>query len=303
MTASPVAIVTGATGFVGSRLAARLAEGDWTVYALVRGTDRALPPRVREVVIPDSIDPLMVQVRDISPSVCFHLATHFRAVHTPDDVTEMVAANVTFGAELVEAVARTNRCPFVNVGTAWQHYEGRNASPTSLYAATKQAFADILTFYSEVDGLAVGTLELFDTYGPDDPRPKLVSMLFRCARTGETLDLSPGDQLIDLLHVEDAVRALRTVGAGLLDGEHLGARFGARSGSPVTLKELVALVEDVAGGRIDVRWGARPYRAREMFTPWPSPPPPPGWAPEIALVDGLGQIAAATLTPGATSPP
>jgi nucleoside-diphosphate-sugar epimerase len=295
MTTSRVALLTGATGFVGSHLARRLVRDGWSVCALTRPPLDRLPSGVEPVEIPGSPDALIRSVDAVAPTVCFHLATRFQGHHEPVDVPDLVEANVGFGAQLAEAVARTSRCPFVNVGSAWQRFEGRVGAPTTLYAATKQAFEDILTFYAQVEGLPVATLYFFDTYGPDDRRQKLVPLLFDAARRGRELEMSGGHQLIDLLHVDDAVSALLAVAELLRSGEGTGegggAGFAARTGAPVTVRELVELVEQATARSLRLRWGARPYRPREMFTPWLSPPPPPGWSPTIALADGLRALA------------
>ena len=145
--------------------------------------------------------------------MCFHLATAFRGVHVPADIEPMVTANVGFGTALAEAVRQAGDCIFVNTGTVWQHYDARPYSPVSLYAAMKQAFTDVLRFYQEVAGLPVVTLELTDTYGPGDPR-QLPPDPVKAAREGTTMQMTDGTQLIDLLHVDDAVSALLATAAG-----------------------------------------------------------------------------------------
>jgi nucleoside-diphosphate-sugar epimerase len=287
VSATRVALVTGATGFVGSHLARRLVADGWDVSALTRPPLDRVPEGVRPVDIPGSTDALVDRVATIAPDACFHLATRFQASHAPEDVPALVATNVGFGTQVVEAVARTTRCPFVNVGSAWQRYEGRPSSPTTLYAATKQAFEDILAYYRQVEGLPVATLQLFDSYGPDDRRAKLVPLLVDAARSGRELEMSSGEQLVDLLHVDDAVQALLAVHALLLAGAEGDAHYAARSGAPVSVRELVALVQQLSERTLAVRFGARPDRPREMRSAWPSPPPPPGWQPRVALPDGL----------------
>ena len=49
---------------------------------------------------------------------------------------------------LVEALAQGGCGTFVNTGSAWQHVDGEPYRPKSLYAATKQAFEDIVHFYA-----------------------------------------------------------------------------------------------------------------------------------------------------------
>ncbi len=260
----------------------RLVADGWTVDALVRDPAAALPDGVRSHEIPEPIDALISLVADIGPTVCFHLATAFRGVHTPEDIEPMVVANVGFGTALAEAVSQAGGCMFVNTGTVWQHYDARAYSPVSLYAATKQAFTDVLRYYEEVAGLPVVTLELTDTYGPGDPRPKLLPILLRAAREGTQLQMTDGTQLIDLLHVDDAVRALLATAAGAP-----GRTYGASGGETLTLRELVARFKSVTGLTVDAQWGARAARPREMTRPWIVSDPPPGWAPEVSLDDGI----------------
>jgi nucleoside-diphosphate-sugar epimerase len=276
------ALVTGATGFVGSALVRRLAHDGWEVDALVRRDDAVLPDGVTAHRIPADVDSFLARVRDLSPTHCFHLATAFRGVHTPADIAPMIEANIHFGTVLAEACARVEGLRFVNTGTVWQHYDAAPYSPVSLYAAIKQAYVDVLVFYAEVEGLEVRTLELMDTYGPGDTRAKLVPMLLRAATEGTTLEMTDGTQLIDLVHVDDAVGALLATA----DAPG-GVTYGARGDGAITLRELVERFQRMTGLTLDVRWGVRPSRPREMLRPWMTAPTPPGWSPGVSLDDGL----------------
>lgn len=275
-------MVTGATGFVGGHVVRRLVDDGWQVDALVRDPAASLPAGVAIHEIPGPIDDLIGLVGDLKPNVCLHLATAFRGVHVPGDIEQMVTANVGFGTALAEAVSQAGDCTFVNTGTVWQHFDARPYSPVSLYAAMKQAFTDVLRFYEEVAGLPVVTLELTDTYGPGDPRPKLLPILVRAAREGTELQMTDGTQLIDLLHVDDAVGALLATTDGAA-----GAVYGASGGDTVTLRELVDRFETVSGLEVKASWGARAARPREMTRPWMVSGPPPGWSPQVSLDDGI----------------
>ena len=175
----------------------------------------------------------------------------------------------------------------VNAGTSWQHFEGRDYSPVCLYAATKQAFQDLLAYYVEACGLRVVTLKLYDTYGPLDTRPKLLSLLRKAARTATKLQMSAGEQLVDLVYIDDIVEAFLVAGRRLLDGEVKSAEdYGISSGKLMPLREVVELYQRVTGYKVDVEWGARPYRPREVMMPW-SGLPLPGWTPRISFEEGI----------------
>jgi nucleoside-diphosphate-sugar epimerase len=280
------ALVTGATGFVGGTLAARLAREDWAVDALVR-RPCALPDGVTAHVIPEDADDLIALVTRLEPTHCFHLATAFRGVHSPEDIAPMVDANIRFGTTFAEAVTHVPGVRFVNTATVWQHFDDAAYSPVSLYAATKQAFADILVFYAEVEGLAVHTLELMDTYGPGDTRAKLIPLLLRAGSEGTPVEMTDGTQMIDLVHVDDAVSALLATA----DAPG-GATYGACGDGAITLRELVDRFQRATGLTLDVRWDARPARPREMLRPWRTAGPPPGWSVGVHLDDGLRALVA-----------
>jgi len=83
------------------------------------------------------------------------------------------------------------------------------------------------------------------------------------------------------------------VNAFIRAGELLGSRgisgyrdFAIRSGATVSLRELVAKLEEQYGKKLPINWGGRPYRAREIMTPWKGDILP-GWQAEVSLEDGL----------------
>ncbi len=292
------ALLTGGTGFIGVHLARHLAQSGWTVAATVRPDSR--PARVGLLrsagceiqAVDDSTATVVAVVAASRPDVVLHLATKFVGEHVVADIDGLMQSNVTFGTQLLEGIRAASRGALVCIGTHWQHYENKEYSPVSLYAATKQAFEDIAQYYAEVASIPVVALHPSDCYGPGDERKKLLHRLLEAARTGVTLDLSPGEQSIDLLHVDDLVRAI-AIAARRAAAPHAGPRFerfSVRSGRSLTIRELVALLEHVRGSAIPVRWGARPYRARETFGAWTSGAPLPGWSPSIALESGIATL-------------
>ena len=137
------------------------------------------------------------------------------------------------------------------------------------------------------------TLELPDTYGPGDKRPKLLSLLDRAARSGETLQMSPGEQLLDLLHVDDVVHGYEVGADGLLSGRLPSlSQYRLSSGSLVQLKDIVELYRQATGRTVSVAWGGRPYRAREVMEPVSPVPVLPEWQAGISLKDGLATLEA-----------
>lgn len=285
------ALVTGASGFVGRHLCAALVRDGWQVRALVRATTDAtqLPAGVGAEPLPATARELGREIVRLRPQVVFHLATLFRGVHAVDDVEPLIASNVLLGSQLAEALTAAPPAAFINTGTAWQQDEAGRYRPAALYAATKQAMEDILRYYAQSGAYPAATVRLFDTYGPGDQRGRLVSALACQPESGEPLQMSPGEQLIDLLHVDDVVRALRRAAEVTAEGATSWSVWSAGSGRRLTVRDLVVAFERATGRAVPVVWGARPYRPVEMFARFDAGPRVPGWQPSIELEDGLAR--------------
>lgn len=285
-------LVTGATGFVGGRLVRGLAEAGFAVGALLRAESEAGSLDARATILrhDGSTEGLHDLVGAFAPDVVIHAATHFVGVHGPAQVAPMVQANLLFGTQLLDAMAACGCRHLVNFGTVWQHFAGDRYNPATLYAATKQAFEAIAAYYVEAEGFAVLTLKLSDTYGPEDRRNKLVSALLRARRAGGALDLSPGEQSINLLHVDDVLAGTRVALARVLAAS-AGTQeaFALRGPETLSLRDLVARIEAIGGRAVPVAWGARPYRPREVMRPWMGPLLP-GWTARIGLDAGLREL-------------
>jgi nucleoside-diphosphate-sugar epimerase len=263
-------LLTGGTGFVGKAVGPLLDRHGCQVWAPGR-SDLSAP-------VQDVVD----RIQEFGPSVVVHLAARFLATHRPADIPDLVRSNIELGTAMAEAASACG-ARLVWTSTAWQHVDGHEYEPVSLYAATKQAFADIVRFYESDRGLEAVDLTLFDTYGPLDPRGKVVAYLLAAAARGDSLPMSSGHQLIDLTYIDDVAAGI--VQAALTSSPPRSAVL--RSGDPISVRSLVSLVSEVTGVTLPVQWGARPDRPREMTTDWEVGDPLPGWVPGVSLPDGL----------------
>lgn len=287
-------LISGGTGFIGSHLAGRLLDNGCEVHVIVRKASilshlNTSGDAVADLHVYDGTMERMLEiVSDARPDVVFHLGSYFVAEHRTQDVSTLVESNIGFGCQVLEAMLQNGARCLVNSSTSWQHLSSTDSDPVNLYAATKQAFENILDFYAAAHRFQVISLVLFDSYGPRDPRPKLINALIASARDGSTLELSEGEQLIDLVYVEDAVRAYLRA-AAMLSGNKVDGheRYAVSSGEPISIRALVDAFENILGRNLPLEWGARPYRSREAMVPNYWAPVLPGWLPLVDLREGL----------------
>lgn len=266
-------IITGANGFIGRHLCKRLQVEGWSFVCLVR------PKSVRTFFVENGIPTIQMEgdasvlaeaFRREGATGVVHLASHFVAEHQEKDLGPLVLSNVLFGTQVLDASVKAGVKWFLNTGTFWQHYNGAAYDPVNLYAATKQALEDIGRFYANAHGLRFCTLKLCDTYGPNDTRNKIFNLWEKIAKSGETLDMSPGDQLIDIVHVDQVVqsyvRLIARLSSECLIGENCESYY-VSSNKKVSLKELAREYERTNRVKLNINWGGRSYRRREVMAP------------------------------------
>lgn len=285
-------LVTGATGYIGGYLVRRLLDDGAQVHLLVR-EDSVLSDEMlsRCTVCRESgIEALAQYLTDHTIDCVYHLAGLFINCHIPSQVTALIDSNITFGTRLLEAMRLSGVSKIVAAGTTWEYFESDHPRSANLYAATKRAFADILAYYADAYDMRCLSLKICDTYGPNDVRPKLVNLLFRQIGASAPLDVTLGEQFLDLVYISDVVAGILAAGAQLDDVKPGFYEAALSSGSPLPVKDIVGTLESVLQKKLLLNFGGRPYGNREIFSPYSAGIPPLNWHPKVSLKDGFSAI-------------
>ncbi len=243
-------LVTGGSGFIGTRLvAALLAEKAEVVVA-----DRQPypDPAVRSVV-GDLRDP---SVRDEAMSgrldCVIHLAAVTSVLRSVEDPVGTYDVNVGVTAALLE-LARTREVPaflLASTNAVTGDVGDRPISerlplrPLTPYGATKAATEMLLSAYSGVYGMRACAVRFANVYGPGmRHKDSFVPRLMRAAAAGTGVQIyGDGNQLRDYVHVDDIVRALLLA----WQAGHTGPLV-VGSGVSVSVNELIETARQVTG--------------------------------------------------------
>ncbi len=266
-------LVTGATGFVGQHLLPYLQSQGHEVFALVRpSTDGSKVFTNHLYVFEDDIEHLSAYLRENQIDGIIHLASLYVAEHKPEQIKSIVLSNIYLGTALLEAAVKAETKWFLNTGTIWQNYNAEPHSdhycPVNLYAASKQAFMDMAKYYTETSSLRFCTLKLCDTYGPNDTRRKIFALFEQIAQTGECLKMSPGEQKLDIVHIDDVVSGFALLANKLNEGKQLLDEYVLSCGEQKSLKEWADLYAAKNNVHLNIEWGGRAYRQREVMNPY-----------------------------------
>ena len=282
--------ITGITGYIGSRLAQMLLP-EHIVCGLVRNPINRtyLPSRLeRELRLftCEGGGDILAALADCQPDVVYHLAAHYVPTHNLSSVDQLVESNLYLGAELLEAMAQTGCRKLVYATTTSTHSMGESYSPLTLYAATKQAFSDLVSYYTDYGFIRAAAVAIADSCGPGDFRPKVLNLIRRSALEGTRISLTSGCQMYDAVYIDDITRGLVCAADSLKD-EPAHHFFQLHSKNALSLRETVELMMRVNNVSFQPDWGTQEESPRRMTNADPIYPPPPGWEPEVALTDGL----------------
>ncbi len=272
-------LVTGAAGFIGYHLAARLlAEG-----RRVTGVDNLNPyydPRLKRARLTRLAAHPRFEFLEADLArraaaealfargpydVVVHLAAQAGVRHSLENPHAYIEANVTGFLHVLEGCRRSETGRLIYASSSSVYAGNRKTpfavgdpveTPVSLYAATKRAGELMAHCYAHLFGIATTGLRFFTVYGPwgrPDMAPfKFVDAIERARR----IDLyNYGRMMRDFTYVDDIVEGLVRV----IDRPHTGYRlYNVGHGSPVGLLEFLHTIERALG-----------KRARKRFLPIP----------------------------------
>lgn len=287
-------LITGATGFIGKHLVNKLiTEGHNISCTLIKDEFNPFGENVVtfqfwelnnnariEFLIENKIDGII------------HLASVFLSSHTINDIDKLVDSNIKFGTILLDLAVHSGITWFINTGTFWQHNNNKQYSPVNLYSATKQAFESIAEYYIEKNSISFVTLKLCDTYGPNDTRTKVFNLWKSISQSGERLEMTLGEQILDIVYIDDIINAycllLKLVVCRPIAFKN-GISYAVRAEKRYSLKQLAKIFEQVTNTKLNIEWGAKPYRDQEVMIPWEHGELIPGWEPKTSIEMGIKQ--------------
>jgi UDP-glucose 4-epimerase len=286
-------LVTGASGFIGTRLCRRAVKEGAIVHALSRRAQgEAGEVRWERGDLTDEAVARDL-VRRVQPDVVLHLASEVGGGRDLELVLPMLRSNLVATVNVMVACAEVGCARVVLAGSMEEPDLGDpDAIAQSPYAVAKWGALAYARHLHALHELPVVHLRVFMVYGPGqlDLR-KLVPYVTVSLLRGETPKLSSGARAVDWVYVDDVVDAfLRAAVAPGLDGRSLDVG----SGELVTARALVVRLRELVGGDVEPAFGTiadRPLERVRAADPLAAAEAM-GWRPQMRLEEGLARTVA-----------
>jgi len=304
--ASKKVLVTGAGGFIGSRLCERLVEEGAYVLAFVRYTSRPEPGLLKYIPkhVFDQIEIIRGDLRDFSAieqaakgvDTVFHMGALISIPYSYVHPVETVQTNVIGTMNILEACRKTG-AKLVHTSTSEVYGtalrvpidEDHPLQGQSPYSASKIGADKLVESYYRSFDVPSITIRPFNTYGPGQSSRAVIPTIITQALSGDLVRLGNLEAIRDFTYLDDTVEGfLLAVQAGFWDGE----TYNLGSGEEISIGEIAELIFRIMGKQPEIQVEPRRLRPEKsevlrLISDNRKAKAALGWQPKVGMEEGL----------------
>lgn len=280
-------LITGATGFLGSRILEMLVHDGYYIFALVR--PQSNHKRISALKNSDRLQIVEVDhLEDCLHRNEIHLVVHLATCYgrNGESVAAIEEANYILPKRIVDACVVRHVPYFINTHTVLK-------PEVNDYARFKHAFFHYLNECRDSFSKIIHIVpEYF--YGPGDDEWKLITMILRRLHDGaSSIDFTSGVQRRNFIYIDDMVNAYRLAMQNIADMPERVKELYVGNNSVISIKELAMFCKSkFPESQTFLNFGGLPDREQEVnvydnqaLTAW-------GWRAKWTLESGIAQTIA-----------
>jgi len=297
-------LVTGAAGFIGSRLASELIRAGHrvvTVDNLSTGHITNIPEGVQFIKGNCQDQRVVDQLFSYQFEAVYHIAGQSSGEISFDDPVYDLQTNTQSTLQLLKFCRQSGCRKFIYASSMSVYGDSEklpvredvDPQPKSFYAVGKLASEHYLRLYAGM-GLATASLRLFNVYGPgqnlDNLRQGMVSIfLAQALRTGHIHVKGSADRFRDFVYIDEVVQAFLQTETHIREGQHL--LFNVCSERKITVGEVVRQIVDRLGDSITTEFaGSTPGDQFGIYGSGEQAAKLIGWKPKTTFEQGMADM-------------
>jgi len=261
-------LITGSTGFFGRHLIPKLLTNN-NILEITRNistSEKLYGNSTSKLNIGENHDHFVRIIQDFKPEIVIHLASYLTPLDDYINAQILVESNILFLTKILDSVARSGIKLFINTGSFSEYSTSpdKKIDPAYLYAATKTASRSFLRYYSKTYNFKELTVIPYTVYGGIDSQKKILDYIFDSINSNEGIDMSPGFQKLDFIHIDDIIALYLHLVENyndILNQQVIHAGTGKGS----TLRQVAENIEHYTGKKCKINWGAKDYRSNDII--------------------------------------
>lgn len=269
-------VVTGGTGFIGSRLIGELTQNQIEVVALVRdaNTNRLKCANNRHLLKliqydSDEFHALEVDNSGRSIDAFYHLAWAGVSTEQKND-SNLQLENIHLSMQMLEYAKKIGAARFLGMGTVAEYAfsdntieaGGNKQTPNDMYGAAKTSAHYMLEAYARVLDIPFNWVVLPSTFGEGRRDDNIITYTITMLLRGERPQYGALTQMWDFLYVGEVARALRLIG----ERGCYAKTYGIGSGVYRQLKDYIVKLRNIIDPGLELGIGEIPSLSRKAFS-------------------------------------
>jgi len=256
-------LITGATGFLGSEIAAGIGKDNELIALkrrnsdLSRWTDAGLQPTCIDLE-----GDWKSEAINWKPDIIVHSAWIGVEATERDDWGTQIK-NIQFLSDILDVAAKSNVKKLISMGSQAEYgyidtvvKENAPLEPNTAYGAIKVAASQIVKTFCIQHNIDWYWLRLFSFFGEGESENWLIPSVIKKMLNEEEVNMTEGKQQYAYLYVKDLSVAVQQI----IKTTGNSGIYNISSGAAITLKALVENIRELLGVKSRLNFGAIPYR-------------------------------------------
>lgn len=248
-------LVVGATGYLGTKVVARLVQKKVNLICTVRessNTSELIKYLPQVELCKSKLECISHKMREYYgkiDSVLYMACSYYKAGYE----MQVIESNLTFALDILELSKKHQIQNYVYIGTSLP-------KEVNLYALTKHHFVEYGKFYCNNYDINFCNVLLESYYGSDEPKNRFIPNSIKKLVENNELLLTSGTQKRDYIYIDDAVEGIALILESKKDGYQ---EFELGSGEAPTIREILEYLRKLLGSNSKLNFGAIPSRTFE----------------------------------------
>jgi UDP-glucose 4-epimerase len=248
----PNVLVTGAAGFLGSRLITELAE-KYKVYPLTKKPC----PSLKNGLVCDLADPNSLMQIDALEEIemVVHLASMVpRSFEAVQNFEMMIKNNLIATKNLCDYLPKLKHFCLASTIEVYGKpdstpiQENYPCAPITVYGLSKLFQEQFVKHYASSKDIISTILRFTTIYGPGETFSRVIPNFIKSCLLNRKIEIfGTGDELRDFLFVDDAIKSIELAIEKRIDGV-----FNITGGQPISIKNLANMIMGMIGNGTDV---------------------------------------------------
>ena len=253
-------LLTGTTGFVGSKFLLFALSNDFLVIDILRAKNRNnktikqlkkfYPTKYKNIFFSNNRE-LSRKLKKIRADYFINFATLYNNRHTHNQISNFIDSNVLFPTLIYDIISVKTK-KLINFGSMMQHSKNKKLISKNLYAATKNAFEMISNYYANINPKSkFYNIKFYESVGDNDTRKKIIPTIIDNYKKNIVTKIISKHLSLNMIHTDDIINSIMT----LLNNNIESGSYCIKNTMNIKISSLINTLNKELNKKIKVKYG------------------------------------------------